>query len=284
MVRELERQIMNILSRYMRILFGLLVVIALIGCGGSDSKSENESVSLDSALAALEPMAADTSATIDYAAYENWEPYSLGTIRIMTPPSHHKKDELYDISKKYEATIRAACSFMDIPIPRDTLVVMYYTGPGQGERITGNLFMFVQNDTIHQWPPYHFGLGVMEYLIPRWIGKQSRFKFLKQGMMKLFDGSGRNYHKKTMELVDSSMFIPLRKLAVSDRVDARSEQLASAESASFVDYIVYAYGIQALKLMYLSQVDINATVNGIFGMTVNELEQAWLETAQRAAQ
>ena len=238
----------------------LILTVSLASCGG-DSE---ESAATDEPTAAVDTL------------YKDWKTYTYGGIRIIYPQGHPHEDNLYDMANRYATALRQDCLFLGIEPPTDTLNIYFYTGFGQGRKMTGEEFPFADSLGLHVWLPGYYGLPLMKYLIPRWQPNEPRHQFLKHGMMALLDNAGANYHEKTLELINNSEFIHLGDLAVDTTIDANSERVQSAMAASFVDFVVYFYGQNGLKSLYLSDKDFDTTVQGIFRFSVDSLESTWL--------
>ena len=69
----------------------------------------------------------------------------------------------------------------------------------------------------------------------------------------------------------------MRELLVDTTIDVNRERLQSAEAASLVDYLVYIYGIEKVRELYISDGDVDDDMKKIFGLPVDKLEKRWLE-------
>jgi hypothetical protein len=147
----------------------------------------------------------------------------------------------------------------------------------QGREMTGREYPFADSNAIHFWLPSFYGPTLVQYLIPRWQDVEPKFRFLKHGIIALFDYSGQNYHKSTLGYIEEGKFIPLRELAEDTTVNSNTERHQSAEAASFVDFIVYHYRIRGLNELYRSRESFEDAVQRIFQMPVDSLEHMWLD-------
>ena len=66
-------------------------------------------------------------------------------------------------------------------------------------------------------------------------------------------------------------------MLVDTTIDVNSERLQSAEAASLVDYLVYVYGIEKVRELYLSDGDVYADFEKVFKLPVDNIEKRWLE-------
>lgn len=213
--------------------------------------------------------------------YEGWDTHTYQNIKILHPPNHPQKANLSDLSRIFIAAIANDCRFFNIAVPTDTLVVIYYTGPGQGRALSGHQYGFNQGDTIHFWPASILGVPIVAYLLPKWQPGEPKFFFLKQGLMTLFDNSGRSNHRMTLEFVDTKTFKPLDELARDTLVMADIASNTSIEAASFADFFVYYYGMDSFRKLYTSSVEFDMAVSEILGISVDSLQTAWLNVVRQ---
>ncbi|RKX23678.1 MAG: hypothetical protein DRP47_12450 [Candidatus Zixiibacteriota bacterium] len=243
-----------------RLLPGLFLIL-LIGCSSEQDKPQPEPDS----------------------KYDGWKTFTYQKIKILYLPGHPLEDSFEDISRTYITLIDRSCRFLHIPVPADTLRIIFYTGWGQGREMTGCEYPFATRDEIHFWLPSFYGPTLMQYLIYQWQPDEPKNIFLKHGLITLLDFSGQNYHMNTIRYVHNKQFIPLEKLAVDSAIDSNTERLQSAMSASFVDFVVYTYGFDVFESLYLSQRSFEKEVRALFDMSVDSLQDRWLEVADEAA-
>ena len=215
--------------------------------------------------------------------YDNWETFTYQNIEIRYASGHPQEGTFEDISQVFQTMIKRSCGLLQISIPRDTLRIIYHTGYGQGREMTGHMFPYASNDTIYFWLPSFYGPVIMQYLIPRWHPEEPKHIFLKHGLIALLDFSGQNYHTSTAQYIHEGSFIPLSELAVTTDIHSDTERVQTAMSASFVDYIVYTYGIKALDSLYLSQHSFENEVRNLLDLSLDSLQGQWLEVAGEAA-
>lgn len=240
------------------------VLLIMIGCSESEKKE------------------VESSDKIADIKYKDWKSYSYNNLVLHYPQDYPLSDSIYSFATKYQTTIRNDCQFLRIQIPSDTVNIFLYNSIYQGKEMTGEIFPFVEGDRIHYWTGFEFGPTVMMYLIKDWSTYETKHEFIYHGILRVLDASGRNYHKITFDYIDSNKFIPLHQLAEDKKIDVNLELNRSGEAASFVDFIVYRYGIDALKALYESQMPFDSTVSGVFKMSVDSLESEWLDVIGKA--
>ena len=208
--------------------------------------------------------------------YKDWLTVSAENVVIRYPADHQFASQMGELARGYVSALRRDCRLLEIPVPRDTLTVYFYKDYQQGREMTGQNYPFATKHTILFWQPARVGASLMRYLLPRWSDKEPQYKFLKHGLIALLDDSGRNYHQMTRTFQDSSMFIGLVDLSKDSTVDSDIERYQSAEGASFVDFILYTYGMPALKALYLAGSPIELISKGVLRTDVDSLQAKWL--------
>jgi hypothetical protein len=116
----------------------------------------------------------------------------------------------------------------------------------------------------------------------RWQPGEPKHEFLKHGVMKLLDFTGRNYHQLTVDLVAARKFVPLRELAADTAFTIDTDPDRAGEAASFVDYVVFTHSIEALRTLYTSVDPFETVAEQVFAMPLDTLEARWLDLARRA--
>ena len=256
-------------------LVALAIGLMMISCGDKGEKK---------------PAGDAGTAEVDMAVgedfFDDWKTYTYKNIRIVYPEDHPQTGFMEDMAKGYVAATEKDCQFLGIEIPAETLTVYFYTGYGQGMSSTNQEYPFAIPDkaVIHFWLPSFLGPTLMQYLLPRWQAGEPQFRFLKHGIIALLDYSGQNYHERTQEFAADTGFIPLVELAVDTNVNFNEERHQTAEAASFVDFVVYYYGIDALTGLYTAEDSFEAAVDRVFRLPVGELEDLWLGFVEMAAE
>ena len=213
--------------------------------------------------------------------YRDWKIYTYQNVKIIYPPGHVLEGKFQDVAKNYVAALKRDCRFFEIDVPKDTLVIYYYTGYGQGREMTGRQYPFADSVAIHFWLPSFPGPTLMQWLLPKWQHVQPKYPFLKHGLIALMDYSGQDYHRSTQRYLEEEKFISLRELAVDTTVNSDVERHQSAEAASFVDFLAYYFGVQGLDILYRAQVPFETAVEGVFMMPVDSLESLWLDFVKK---
>jgi hypothetical protein len=224
----------------------------------------------------LESGEPDSLKEIDPQTFNGWKAVVYQNVRVMCPPTHAHAGQLDQMAQAIDMAMIHDCQFLRMNMPRDTLVVMYYTGPGQGKEVTGMNHSFALNDTLHHWPPNHLGTPIMKYLIPKWQPGPPGSHFLRNGLLTLLDNSGENYHERTVNNHRRGTLEHLSELAVNPYLEFDEECRQSAMAASFVDFVVFNFGVETFKRLWDSDGDFETAVNEEFNITVDSLHTLWV--------
>ena len=257
-----------LVTKYLHQLAILFIVLLLPGCSDKESES-NSSVS---------KLASIGSSHIyqNLAPYKEWQIFRQNNVVIIHPPNHLHEERFPEFSGVFSALSRRTCEFLDMT-PPDSLIFYFYTGILHGHDVTGQTYSFSDGTAIHFWLPTFYGPPLVKHLLYKWESKFPKHKFLWHGIVALLDGSKQNYHQFTLDHIDSGVFIPLRALLADTTIDVNTERLQSAEAASLVDYLVYIYGIEKVREMYLSDGEVFNDFEKVFKLPVDDLEKRWLE-------
>ncbi|MEW6050125.1 MAG: hypothetical protein AB1644_03575 [Candidatus Zixiibacteriota bacterium] len=223
----------------------------------------------------------DETSVFNDPSYADWKTYTLQNVKIYYPPDHVFESQFPEIATNYVTATTKICSLLGMDPPKDTIVIFYYTGYGQGRDMTGQEYPFVKDHVIYFWLPSFLGPTLVDWLLPYWEKREPAFPFLKHGIRSLFDFSGQNYHKTTTGYVDDSSLIPLAKLVGDTAVNSDTERLQSGEAASFVAYILAYYGAARLKTMWESDKPFDQMVEQLFYIPVDSLQTVWVDFARQ---
>ncbi len=260
------------LHRFFTLLFVVLIIsaVCLVGCGEEQVESE---------------VAGDTTGVVDsaYSQYGDWIDYTYQHIRLHYPPAHPRESLIHDVAVSFEAALDRDSRFLGVLKPTEPIDIYYYTGFGQGRQYTGRQYPFVTDTAIHYWHPSFYGPVIARYMLRSYSEVEPRHEFIRQGIIALLDFSGQNYHQMTLDLIEKGEFIPLDSLARDTSTNVDKERKQSAEAASFVDFLVYSAGPEALKGMYETQLSFDSAVKAMFRISVDSVQTLWLKVADQGA-
>jgi hypothetical protein len=235
------------------ILFGLVVV----GCSSDDTeKTDQEEVTAN--------------------PYATWETLDYQNIRFLYPPNHPDEQRIEEIGRNYINAIRQVTKALGMEPIQDTILFIYYSGYKGGREMTGHEYPYATDTAIHFWLPSFPGPVLMQYLLPRWSPRGTQFPFLYHGLIALYDFSGQNYHASTIGYYNKGRFISLDSLARDTSVNSDSERYQSALGASFAAFIISQTGSTGIKALYEQRRPFPEAVKFLFGITVDSLQNAWL--------
>lgn len=251
-------------SSCLKTIFICVILLAIAACQNKQDKTD-----------------ADTKSTVP-SPYDSWNRYQYKNMVFRYPQGHLFSDSINVFAKKYEVMMKRDAQILQVLLPLDTVTVYFYTGLGQAREINGKDFPYVSGDSIHFWGHIHFGVPMMEYIVNKWSSVETRHHFIKNGLIALMDATGRNYHELTDDYQQRGIYIPLEKLAVDTNTTVWWGWDQAIQGASFVDFVMFRYGPESLKIMYESPVSFDSTVNGLFEISVDSLEKEWLSVVRQA--
>ncbi len=232
----------------------LIAAILLISCSGSPEKKD----------------------IFDDPKYEGWQLYKYENIKILYQPGHPQVAGFEQIAKGYVRALVGVSQMLDMEIPEDSVKIIFYTGWGQGREMTGQQVPFVEDGIIHFWIPSHLGVTFMHWFLPYWVPERPAHEFLWHGLVCLFDYSGYDYHKMTLDMLEGERFVPLAELAVDTTIDSNNERRQSAEAASFVAFVLAWYGPDRMKMLYRTQLPFETLVEDSLHMSLDSLQTHWI--------
>jgi hypothetical protein len=212
----------------------------------------------------------------DDPKYEGWKVYTYQNVKILYQPGHPQEAGFEQVAAGYVRAMAGVSEMLNMPVPDDTIRVIFYTGWGQGREMTGQQASFVEDGVIHFWVPSHLGVTFMHWFLPHWVPTGPAHEFLWHGLVTLFDYSGYDYHKMTLDYIENGRFIPLADLAVDSTIDSNTERLQSAEAASFVAFALAWYGPDQLKMLYRTDIPFDRLVRDSLFVTVDSLQNQWI--------
>ncbi len=269
-----------ILRRCGFLFFAFCAIVSLWFAGCGDDAPETTD--------AASPSSDAIAKSVDPLKYKDWVSYSFKNIRIIYPPDHRFAENIPGMAAGYDFGVRADCNFLGIAVPTDTLTIYFYDHYAKAHTMTGHVFPFVYSDTIHFWYPNFYGVSLLDCLLPRWNSTEPTHRFLREGLRALLDYSGNNYHEITHmflhdpEFADTG-FVPLAEIAVDTTVDVYAERHQSSLSASFVDFVIYTYGMDKFKQFYDATDPFNRAVERTFDISVDSIETVWLHFVETVA-
>lgn len=212
--------------------------------------------------------------------YKGWLVEAYQNVRVYYAPGHPQAANMPETARRYEMALRSISQTLEMSTSTDTFKLVYYTGVGQGEALTGHFYAYADSLGIGRfWLPCAPGIPVAQAMIRRWSPGVPKYQFLWHGLVSLFDFRGRNYHEATVGFTKDSLFIPLAGLATDTSVNSDLERHQSAEAASFCAYVMGVYGVPALKRLYETQLPFEEGIQSVTGKPVDQVQQEWLQYA-----
>lgn len=264
------------ISRITSILLSLVVfaMLCLSGCGSKESTEIPANTGQDS-IAAQTPAVAALLPWED-PRYKDWDSARFENVKIYFPPTHLHAAQMPIAASDYKKAVQKISGMMQRREPTDTLLVYYYTGPGQGQAMTGHFYPYGDSTAVFYWPNYSRGISLMQHLLYRYYGKHTSQPILYHGLMALFDFAGENYHETTLGYLRDTFFIPLSRLATDTLMNSNSERYQSGEAGSLVGYLLLSRGAMVVDSLYMSTLPFDSTVTQILKISVDSLQKEWV--------
>lgn len=209
--------------------------------------------------------------------YNGWLTYHTEKVRITYPPGLPAEPYIDDAAEWYGKRISDIGALLRVPPPADTLQVYYYTGYGHGLAATGREYPYATPEAIHFWLPGTYGPTLTEFLLQNWKVEGPKSRFLLEGFKTLLDYSGQNYYLVAKHYIDLDSALSLRALSMDRFINSDSERYQSVFAAMFVDYIMYAYGVDGIHRLYVSPLPFPEALLELTGMSMEEIEPVWYQ-------
>ncbi len=218
----------------------------------------------------LEPHPPDPTRVAD------WETFTYRTVKILYPEGHPMESTFYTFANVVRFGQRQLAQFLSYPPALDTVTIYYYTGPGQSIDLVGTYHPFASDDGIHFTPPSPYGAPLAMYILDKWQQHPPKYKFLREGLIALFDLSGQDYFEQTRQMfADTTRMISLLDLAADTTVNVNMERDLSGPAATFVTFVHYLGGPAAYRRLYHHQAAFPLAVTDVLNMAFPEAEMRW---------
>lgn len=247
----------------------------LLSACGNDEKTEIPANDGQDSVAAPAPVVATLPPWED-PKYKDWDSAKFENVKIYFPPTHLHAAQMSTAASDYKKAVQKISGMMGLPEPTDTLLLYYFTGPGQGQTMTGHFYPYGDSLAVYYWPNYSRGVSLMQRLLHSFYGKRSSQQILYHGLIALFDFSGENHHETTLGYLRDTFFIPLSRLATDTLMNSSAERYQSAEAASLVGFLMNTRGAVVVESFYMSDIPFDSTVTQVLGITIDSLQKEWI--------
>jgi len=211
--------------------------------------------------------------------YEGWGKYSYQHFVFHYPEGSYWGRNIDRLSQAYEKYLQEDCTFLGLPLPKDTIHFFIHNNDKEMEELTGHNKTFITGNQIH-WdriPP--FGTPLAIYLVDNMGIRRTDYDFLYDGLITLRDYSGSDYHHNTASLQELKRFIPLDSLIDNERYSRQNKRDREWEAASFIAFITYNFGINRFKMLWQSTASFETAIKELFGVDMKTFEEKWVEFA-----
>ncbi len=207
--------------------------------------------------------------------YEGWEQYTYKHFIFHYDPAEYwgrNIDRFADFNERY---LKEDCEFLAIDVPTDTINYYIHSDSAYAAKQIGHEIPYVVSNQIHWGRPVPFGVPIIMYLIPKMNLRPTDFRVLRDGLIRLRDYSGNDYHDLTGMLHKIGQYIPLDTMFNNEAYLRTSIIYRRQEAASLVAYMTYTYGINRFKMLWQSAADYKKSVEEIFRTDFDQFEKDW---------
>jgi hypothetical protein len=212
--------------------------------------------------------------------YEGWTRYTYGHFIINFSPSTIYSTDKAKFARGYERYLTKLCEMLEMPVPDDKIHFYVYSQKKEALNITGRDTPFSNDTDIHWAGEYHYGYPLTKFLLNRQGISPGQFEVFNEGIAHLLDFSGKNYHDRVSELVDSGKFVGVAELGDNAVFDTLALDIKRPESASLIGFIMYNYGLDRLFMLNSSLAGWEVTIETLFHMKIDVFQQSWLDFAR----
>ncbi len=180
-----------------------------------------------------------------------------------------------DFAQRFAAARRLSSDRLGLEPIDDTMIVFLLTGPGQSQELLATFYPFARTEAVYFWQPSFIGPPVIDWLLAKHDLSQSDHAWIRHGIRAWLDWSGQNYHEAVERFAAADSLLSLVQLDADTAVDSDRERYQSAHAASFVEWMVGAFGAPAVFTVYQSKEPFAQTFLATTGIGLVRAEAAW---------
>jgi len=107
------------------------------------------------------------------------------------------------------------------------------------------------------------------------------FPMIRHGFREAFDLLTENPHQKTSQLRAEGRWQSLQDLIATQQIT--DQEAYDAQTASFVAYLIQRHGVDKFKKLWRSVIELEPSLENIYGGSLKELEDDWVVHLEREA-
>ncbi len=212
--------------------------------------------------------------------YDNWERYTYGQFIVRFSPASPFLADKARLVQAFNNFLSEICSLLELPPPEQKIYLFAYAAPQDMETVAGRSDPFMNDTAIHWNGLTPYGYQLTKFVLEKNNIRPGNFQVAYEGIANLLDFSGVNYHRELTNMAGTDFYIPLRELGNDGIFSNMPVPIQRMESASLAGFIMYNYGSERLLTLAQSREGWETTIESLFQMDLEALEQDWLEFAR----
>lgn len=243
------------------------------GCGSKDEGSEEPTEEAD---------VATEYPAVPREYFAGWQKYSSQAFELRYPPIEELEQRIDGIANKCDTIARFVAMYVNVQ-PSNKMYMMVFPNRFEAEELLGREVPCVSGDTIFYDIFSPLGIGVTKLMMKYAAPEGSKFDFVNEGLPRLLDFSGEDYHERAMEILNSGDTVSAAQLADNAEYSRLPRETRKDLAASFIGFLSYNYGPR--PIYGLIREDL--TARGILMLTIKKgidaLDMEWKRDLPRLA-
>jgi len=259
------------MSRLLQIFAILLVVLLLSGCGKNDEKAEEKSADKST----VENSKVDLPVNIGEINFE-WVVRKGREVIFYYQPDTSLTPKAEKLGLKFVEIYLYINNNLNVRKPKavefycfkDIETLEKYTSQKEPFWL-GNKFYYGYGPAM--------GPHISVYATQNLPQGTSKFAFIQDGLISLFDYSGRNYHHTSNVEREKGELTSIIEIGNNKRYNELNKVKKVVEAASICGFLLYEYGSEKFMQIYTSEKNITDTFQEVLGVSIDEVEKGWRE-------
>jgi hypothetical protein len=234
----------------------IVAAVLLLSCGGGGEKRHR----------------------VPFAA--GWLSEATEHVTVYEPPDSPRIKWLASFAQDNEDLLIRLCDLMKLDVPEHVAIYRFVTNQ-DCESATGHSAGYVEDFNIYTRIGAPMG-GAIAMAAFSTVGPEPpAFPLILDGFREAFDHPTDNLHRKAFELQAEGREIPLTELMAMTEITDR--EAYDTQCASFVAYLIQRHGIDKFKMLWRSALELEPSLEKIYGGTLEQIEADWAKHMEREA-
>lgn len=200
--------------------------------------------------------------------------------RVFDPPQSPRRAQLKPFAESCEDAYKDLSRLLNLKLDQKISVYRFITNQ-DCEAATGHAAVFVEGYNVYTRIGSRVGGAIAEAAFTSVDPEAPSFEMIRNGLREAFDSESDNMHRDAAQLRSKGRWLPLSAIINPGTVtDREAYQL---ESASFVAYLIQTQGIERFKMLWRSVLDLQGSLEKIYGGSLQEIEADWIAHVEREA-